>query len=95
MQLILIIAKEEYASQFFSLLAKHGYYATMIGCNGEFLQYGDTIYLLGVEKNKVEDVLDLLKNAESCQKDNENIEENKAKIYVLPTFGYVKTQEKG
>ena len=47
MELILIIASEEYSDNITSLLVKHGYSATEIGCNGEFLQYGDIVLLLG------------------------------------------------
>ena len=52
MELILIIASEEYSDNITSLLVKHGYSATEIGCNGEFLQYGDIVLLLGVDVYK-------------------------------------------
>ena len=94
MQLILIIAGEEYASDVTSLLAKHDYYATEIGCNGEFLQYGEIIYLLGVEKNKVDEVIEILKTEDGRHSFEESSFQNKVKLYVLPTFGYHKTQIK-
>ena len=62
MELILIIASEEYSDNITSLLVKHGYSATEIGCNGEFLQYGDIVLLLGVEKGEADNVIAILEN---------------------------------
>lgn len=65
MELILIIASEEYSDNITSLLVKHGYSATEIGCNGEFLQYGDIVLLLGVEKGEADNVIAILEMKEA------------------------------
>ena len=46
MELILIIASEEYSDNITSLLVKHGYSATEIGCNGEFYNMVILFYYL-------------------------------------------------
>lgn len=90
MELILIIAGEEYSENITSLLVKHGYYATEIGCNGEFLQYGDMVLLLGVEQGKSNEVIQILKEEGGKHPGMSAPFRNQVKIYVMSAARYKK-----
>ena len=88
MQLMLIIAGEEYAEDISSVLIQHGYRATEIGSNGEFLQYGETVLLLGLEDGQTDTVVDLLKRECNCPGDLNTPFREQVKLYVMSIHGY-------
>ncbi len=66
-----------------SVLIKHGYSATEIGNNGEFLQYGDAVLLLGVEDEEADRVVHLIKDEGQKQGDS-CLFQNRVKIFIMP-----------
>lgn len=88
MQLVLIIAGEEYAQDLRSVLIDHGYRATEIGSNGEFLQYGETVLLLGLEKDSIDEMVEVLKRDCTCHGHKDAPFREQVKLYVVNTDGY-------
>lgn len=79
---MIIIAGDEYVEKITALLVENGYFATNIGRSGDFLQYGSTVLMLGIEEQRVDDVFDLLKgDASSNQKEGNYCDE--VSIYVV------------
>lgn len=52
MKFVMVIANEEYQTQIEEIFHYLQCSATMIASTGDFLQYGEIIYLLGIEKTK-------------------------------------------
>lgn len=61
MKLLLVIVNEEYLKQVSKLFADNNISATIIASTGDFLQYGDTIFLLGIEEESANEVIQYLK----------------------------------
>ena len=72
------------------LLVKHGYSATEIGCNGEFLQYGDIVLLLGVEKGEADNVIAILENEGGRHPGMSEPFRGQVKIYVIASTYFKK-----
>ena len=53
MKLMFIIAGDEYAADISEKLKEHAFMATEVGSTGDFLQYGQTVLLLGVDEQNV------------------------------------------
>lgn len=87
MKLIMIVAGDEYVEEITSILVEEGYYATNIGSSGDFLQYGNTILMLGVDDDIVDDVLGLLKGDKSST--HHQFYEG-VSVYVLRIDNYLK-----
>lgn len=79
MKLLLIVANDEFIDEITSALIQGGFTATEVASTGEFVRYGETILLLGVEENQVEQVIDKLRNASRHHNKDKN----------LPFFGKV------
>lgn len=60
MNLLLIIAEEEYVDEIKQLLQTENYYTTEIGSNGEFLQYGEVVLMLGIKEEESDHVLKMI-----------------------------------
>lgn len=84
MKLILIIAGEEYLQNITSILIKHGYHATEIASNGEFLQYGDAVLLLGVEDAEADQVIKIMESEGGYNPGSERPFQNQVNIFVIP-----------
>lgn len=90
MKLMLIVASDEYADEISEILLNNNYMATVIGSSGDFLQYGYTILLLGVEKAQCEKVIRILKNGSRYSK-NEGFPYNgEVSIYQIDVKKSVK-----
>lgn len=65
MRLLMMIVAEEQETYVKDILHKEQCYVTEIGSNGEFLQYGETVFMVGVEKEKAEHIMQIFKNLAS------------------------------
>jgi uncharacterized protein YaaQ len=69
MKLIIAIVQDKDAGKLSETLNKNGVRATKLASTGGFLRAGSTTFLVGIEEDKVEDVLNHIKN--SCQERTE------------------------
>ena len=60
MKLMFIIAGDEYAADISEKLKEHAFMATEVGSTGDFLQYGQTVLLLGVNEQDCDRILSIL-----------------------------------
>ena len=94
MVLLLFIVKEEDRDSVSSALSEHGYQATMIATTGEFLQYGNTTFLLGCEPSQIDQIAQCIQ-AHTTVRFVEHVAEAKkallhrAAIFVLPIDRHV------
>lgn len=73
----MMIVAEDQATYVKEILQKEQCYITEIGSNGDFLQYGETVLMVGVKKEKAEDIMKVFKNL--------TLElEKKIKIFSIP-----------
>lgn len=89
MNVLLIIAEEEYIEEVKSKLANAGYFATEVGSNGGFLEYGEVVLILGVDQCDTEKVMSLLEKikvtyASSLDKDA------KIQVFSIHASQYIK-----
>lgn len=61
MKLLIAIIHDEDAPELLSTLTENGYGVTKLATTGGFLKAGNTTLLIGVEKEKVEEVLDIIR----------------------------------
>lgn len=82
MKLMMIMLRDEDREKTLQILIENGYTPTYIASTGDFLQYGKSILMLGVEDDKVEEVKSIVdKNTDASHiKDGEHL---KAKLFVL------------
>lgn len=82
MKLILIMVCDDDKERVNKNLIEAGYSPTLIASTGEFLQFGKSIMLLGIEKEKIDDVKRIIdKHTSSSQiKGGEVL---KGEIYIL------------
>ena len=57
MKLLMIIVNEEYQRLISSIFEQRGCNATIIASTGDFLQYGDTIFLSGVDDQGADELI--------------------------------------
>ena len=68
MKLIVAIINNDDANAVMSNLSKNGYQATKLSTSGGFLRAGNITLLIGVEKNKVDEVINLIGECSSQRK---------------------------
>lgn len=68
MKLIVAIINNDDANAVMSNLTKNGYQATKLSTSGGFLRAGNITLLIGVEKNKVDEVVNLIGECSSQRK---------------------------
>ncbi|MBE6803290.1 MAG: transcriptional regulator [Ruminococcaceae bacterium] len=68
MKLIVAIINNDDANAVMSNLTKNGYQATKLSTSGGFLRAGNITLLIGVEKNKVDEVINLIGECSSQRK---------------------------
>lgn len=86
MRLLWIQIEDDDCSEMMNELKKSGYKATLISSTEDFLNYGDTTLILGVEDNQCQEVIKKLK--EFYRKDpktTHGILKENVSIYVLDT----------
>lgn len=86
MKLMLIIVRDEDTDSVTQELISNGYRITRMASTGGFLRRGNSTLLVGVEEDRVEGVLDLLKRV--C-KPAEG-EQRRATIFILNMNEYVR-----
>lgn len=84
MKLLVVMAGDDYAQPISDCVIEGGYHATTIGSSGEFLQYGKTVMLIGVENKQVQEVVTMIEKL-NCHEEVE--------IYVIPAYDFFKTQK--
>lgn len=83
MRLMMIVSGEEYTTSITDFLEQNGLRATEIGSSGDFLEYGRTIYLLGIPDQDVDIILERIKeNQKNCNDSDMNYH-NEVAIYVM------------
>ncbi|WP_035295025.1 cyclic-di-AMP receptor [Clostridium sp. KNHs214] len=65
MKLVIVIVQDDVALDLIDSLTESGYRVTKLATTGGFLKSGNTTLLIGVEKEKLEEVLAILK--EECR----------------------------
>lgn len=65
MRLVLSVVQDQDVNRLLTVLMNHGYGATKLASTGGFLRQGNTTLFLGVEDEKVAEVVDLIK--QTCQ----------------------------
>lgn len=65
MKLIVAIIHDDDAPYVMHILNEHGYFVTKLATRGAFLRAGNTTLLIGVEEEKVDDVLKIFE--ENCK----------------------------
>ena len=80
MKLIIAIIKDEDNDAVSRALTKQGFRVTLTASTGGFLRSGRSTLLIGVDDDKVESALDIIR--ENCKK-NEQAKESRATIFVL------------
>lgn len=68
MKLVLAVVQQEDAAQTVQALSSNGISVTRFNSSGGFLQQGNATLLIGVDEEKVEQVVDLIK--ENCRERN-------------------------
>lgn len=61
MKLIIAIINHDDSSSVAHALREAGYSATKLATTGGFLRMGNTTFIIGIEKEKVNDVIDIIK----------------------------------
>lgn len=69
MKFVMVIANEEYQTQVEEMFRLLQCNATMIASTGDFLQYGEIIYLLGVDETQEAALIKLCENVFEEDKD--------------------------
>jgi uncharacterized protein YaaQ len=65
MKLILAVVQDKDSNSLSNALVENNYRATKLASTGGFLKAGNTTFMIGVENDKVDDVLDIIK--ENCK----------------------------
>lgn len=68
MKLIVVIVQDEQSNELISILTDNGYRVTKLATTGGFLKTGNTTLIIGVEKDKVEHVLEIIEEECKTQK---------------------------
>lgn len=64
MRLVIAMVQDQDVNRLLGVLTEHGYYATKLASTGGFLRLGNTTLLIGIDEDKVREVVDLIK--ETC-----------------------------
>lgn len=101
--LLMIIVNDEFQEEMLELLGENDYMATMVASTGEFLQYGNTTFILGVDDEETDKLVQLIdkktsKNRNQYEdsigvKDIHN-RKNIATIFIMKSEQFIKTQTK-
>lgn len=90
MKLMIIVVSDEYADEITSVLLKHNFMATEVGSTGDFLQYGDTVLLLGIYDEQCDEVIAILKKEGHYRSDSNAPYNNEVSIHIINASNYLK-----
>ena len=98
--LLMIIVNDEFQEEMLELLGENDYMATMVASTGEFLQYGNTTFILSVDDEETDKLVQLIdkktsKNRNQYEdsigvKDIHN-RKNIATIFIMKSEQFIKT----
>ena len=98
--LLMIIVNDVFQEEMLELLGENDYMATMVASTGEFLQYGNTTFILGVDDEETDKLVQLIdkktsKNRNQYEdsigvKDIHN-RKNIATIFIMKSEQFIKT----
>lgn len=71
MKLVIAVIQDDYADDLIEVITEAGYGVTKLATTGGFLKSGNTTLMIGVSKEKIEDVIAIIKDI--CKKRNEII----------------------
>ncbi|HLV09963.1 MAG TPA: cyclic-di-AMP receptor [Halanaerobiales bacterium] len=76
MKMVIVVVHDHDAHQLMSALTKGGFRATKLASTGGFLREGNTTFMIGVKKEKVDQIIDII---------NENCRSRKKTITPMST----------
>lgn len=101
MNLLMIIVNDEFQEEMLELLGENDYMATMVASTGEFLQYGNTTFILGVEDEETDKLVELIdqktsKNRFPYGEDSVGVKDVRyrksiATIFIMKSERFIKT----
>ncbi|MDF2892975.1 MAG: hypothetical protein K0R80_3342 [Clostridia bacterium] len=68
MKLVIAVVQDEDVNELMGVLVKNRYSATKLASTGGFLREGNTTLLVGVEEDKVEDLISRIKDVSKSRK---------------------------
>ncbi len=68
MKLVITMIQDQDAHKLLGILSENGYTATKLASTGGFLRQGNTTLFVGVEDDKVQDLMDLIKESAKSRK---------------------------
>lgn len=96
MKLMMIVVSDEYREEILATLHERGHRATLISSTGEFLNYGKSTILLGIQKQYVEEVIAYIQSkTQSTYTDTVVSNDMHTLVYTLDTYATnVQNQDK-
>ncbi len=90
MKLLIVVLDNENSKKLTKLLLSKKVRATKLASSGGFLSLGNTTLLIGVEDDKVEEIISLIKREHIIKDDKSKEGECKIHVFVLPIEDYVR-----
>ncbi len=86
MKLMMIVVRDEHREEILATLNERGHRATFISSTGEFLNYGSSTLLLGIQEQYVEEVISYIQSKiqNTCE-DEYMSNDMHALVYTLDT----------
>ncbi len=85
MNMMLVILNDQDAESVLRELVEQDFRATRIASTGAFLRKGNTTLLIGLEQDKVDDVLEIIRDQSAKPEDPG---QRRATVFVLPVSRY-------
>ena len=86
MKLMMIVVSDEYQEAILSKLNEQGHRATLISSTGDFLNYGKSTLLLGVQEQYVDEVISYIQmQTKSFYEDETSNEDMPTQVYIMDT----------
>lgn len=93
MKLIIAIVQDEYVQNLIKEFVNHKYKATKLASTGGFLRSGNTTLLMGVEDDKVDDVLSIIERickSKIVENGNKEVDLGGANVFVMDIDDFMK-----
>ncbi len=68
MKLVIAMIQDQDANKLLGILSENGYSATKLASTGGFLRQGNTTLLIGVDDERVQELMDLIKETSKSRK---------------------------